>query len=418
MKRNRCRRSAAVVIGLCAMVFAGSSASAQDKIPTVDCLDPARPNIVYVAGSTAIKPFLGVVAKLLAAEAAPYTIVYQSQGSCTGVSAIFSTDPTKQVIKDIPATDKPANYAIFFAADGVTTQECFLDQSGNQVDVGVSDVFATTCDGVTPPPGVSIGSYEGPIQPMTFVVPSASTQQSISAEAAYMALGLGGNNGASAPWTDPNFFFVRNASSGTQQMLARAVGVPAAKWWGVDQEGSTAVRSNLKLLLDAASAEKAFGVLSTDFADDERSNLRILAFQAKGQSCAYYPDSTLFAKDKKNVRDGHYSIWGPLHFYTRLAANGLPATAAGVLVTRFAAPKLDQELLSTIIGKHLVPKCAMKVQRTEEMGPLSPYTTDSRCGCFFDLIANGATSCKPCTLPGECPAATPACNYGYCEEGK
>ena len=412
--------AAALLVGGAALLT-GGAARAQTEEPTVNCLDPAlRPKPIYIAGSSAIKPFLGVVAKLLAAEPEPYTIIYQSQGSCTGVNAIYSESAADRVIKDIPEVgDKPANYAIFFLPDGESTEECFLEpDTGNVVDVGVSDVFATSCEGIATPAGVQIRDYEGPIQPMTFVVPSASTQRSISSEAAYLAFGLGGYAGASAPWIDPMFFFIRNDKSGTQQMTSAAIGVPAGQWWGIDQGGSTAVKENLKLLVDNASAEKAIGILSTDLADSERSNLRVLAYQARGQSCAYYPDSTPFSADKRNVRDGHYDIWGPVHFYTRVEGSGLPSPAAGALVTRFAAPKLDQGLLEVIVRKHLVPKCAMKVQRSEEIGPLSPYTTDARCDCFFEVVSNGATSCQPCTLPGECPAERPTCNYGYCEEGQ
>jgi hypothetical protein len=197
-------------------------------------------------------------------------------------------------------------------------------------------------------------------------------------------------------------------------MTGLAVGVPASKWWGVDRGSSGAVRDNMKVLLEAATAEKAIGIISADIADDERSNLRVLAFQGKGQSCGYWPDSTPFSEDKANVRDGHYQIWGPVHFYTQVT-NKLPSAAAGALVSRFAAERLEQPLIDAVIKKHLVPRCAMKVKRTTEMGPLSPYTTDSRCGCYFDSIANGATSCKACQGPGDCPTDAPACNYGFCE---
>ncbi|QRN99842.1 substrate-binding domain-containing protein [Archangium violaceum] len=410
MRYDLRRRAPGSWLGVLALALTSAMAHAQTNTPTISC---AGPNTIYVAGSSAIRPFLGVVAQLLARESPPWNIVYQSQGSCTGVKAIFSTDPSARVIKDIPASGtRAANYAILFRADG-SAQECSLATEGSVVDVGVSDVYASTCDS-TAPANVQIADYEGPIQPMTFVVPAASSQRSISAEAAYLVFGTGGNKGAAAPWTDQNLYFVRNSSSGTQQMIARAIGVPAEKWWGVDRASSDGVRRNLKVLLDGSTAEKAIGIISTDIADEERSNLRILAFQGTGQSCGFLPDSTPFAKDKQNVRDGHYPIWGPVHFYTR-TENGLPSAAAAALVSRFAAARLEKELLDVIIQKHLVPKCAMKVKRSSEMGPLSPYSTDSRCGCYFDLVANGASSCKACNGPADCPSSAPACNYGYCE---
>lgn len=393
-----------------ALLLATAAAHAQTNVPTIPC---PTSNTVFVAGSSAIRSLLSVVAPLLAKESPPYSLVYQSQGSCTGVNAVFSADPNARLMKDIPASGtRAANYALFIKPDG-TEQECSLPTEGVTVDIGVSDVYAATC-GATTPSGVQIADYEGPIQVMTFVVPQTSTQRSISAEAAYMAFGTGGNQGKAAPWTTPSLYFVRNASSGTQQMVARAIGVPADKWWGTDRGSADGVRKNMKVILDADTAEKSIGILSTDITDEERSNLRVLAFQATGQTCGFLPDSTPFAEDKLNVRDGHYPIWGPVHFFTR-TENGLPSAAAGALVSRFAAAKLDTELVDAIIHKHLVPKCAMKVKRSTELGPLSPYKTESVCSCYFDKIANGATSCKPCAGAGDCPSSAPACNYGYCE---
>jgi ABC-type phosphate transport system substrate-binding protein len=404
--------------------FCGISASAdaQTVTPTVNCKDVvARPNVVYVAGSSALKPFLGSLAPLLAAQSPAYTIIYQSQGSCTGVNAIFNTDPLQNQLKDIPPNGpKAANYAVFFKTDG-STQECFLDQDGNgaagtnwpNVDVGASDVFADSC-GMSVPNGITIGDFHGPIQPMTFVVPSASTQKNISAEAAYMAFGLKGNGLPGIPWQDPSLFFVRNASSGTQQMLARAINVPAASWFGIDRGSSGNVDSLMKVILDAPTAEKSIGILSVDVADAERSNLRVLAFQAYGQNCAYLPDTSPNAHDKLNVRDGHYPVWGPVHLYAR-TSGGVPNAAGTAMLGQFSVPKLAQPLVDAIAGRGLVPECAMRVTRTEEMGPFASYQPQFGCGCYYDFKVNGATSCKACKAPADCPGSAPACNYGYCE---
>ena len=42
--------------------------------------------------------------------------------------------------------------------------------------------------------------------------------------------------------------------------------------------------------------------------------------------------------------------------------------------------------------------------------------TAFQCGCYFDFkTKDGKTSCKSCRTSEDCPSATPACNYGYCE---
>jgi len=182
------------------------AASAQTTTPTVTCA--SLPNPVYLTGSSALRNFVGVVGKLLASDPAPATVVYQSQGSCVGVRTIYDGDPTKRVIKDVPAAGgRAANYAIYFKADG-SAQECFLEQDGTPVTIGISDVYAKTCGYTATTDGSTVTDYFGPVQSMTMVVPATSKQQSISAEAAYLAFGTG--NGG--PWSDPRLFFVRNAS--------------------------------------------------------------------------------------------------------------------------------------------------------------------------------------------------------------
>ena len=410
------------------------SAAAQTTKPVVNCVDPTatppRTNVVYAAGSTALRPFLGSIAPILAAAATPYTIVYQSQGSCTGVDALYSTDPKKHVL-----ADAVGNWAVYYDAAGAS-HECWLDLSGRgdpttfapatpnypNVDLGVSDVFAASCGYSGLPAGITIADYPGPIQPMTFIVNSKSKETSISADAAYLAFGLGGGPGVAtgdmskptSPWSDPTQFYVRNSASGTQQMLSRAIGVPATSWWGVNKGSSGAVVSGL-LAVDPALADKAIGIVSTDLADANRGNLRILALKSRGQSCGYLPDSTITTKDKINVRDGHYPVWGPVHFFAQ-TSNGQPNAAASAFVSVFNQPHLDISLLTAISSRGLVPQCAMKVTRSTELGDMSPFKPDpaASCSCSFEKIANGGTTCKACASVSDCPNRG-ACNYGFCE---
>ncbi|MBI5545417.1 MAG: hypothetical protein HY901_16145, partial [Deltaproteobacteria bacterium] len=255
---------------------------------------------------------------------------------------------------------------------------------------------------------------------------TASSQTAISAEAAYLAFGYGGSDGQghrSEPWTDPTYFQVRNKFSGNQQVCGKAIGVPAEKWKGNDLGSATNLATAMAQMLDTQGAEKAIGILSTDTSDAHRSTIRTLAFQASGATCSYLPDSTAQSFDKANVRDGRYLMWSPLHVYTTTTSS-TPSAQAGAMVTRFAAPKLDQGLLDSIIAGHLIPKCAMKVKRTQEMGPLQPLApTDFSCGCYFDAKINGLDAnqmatrydCRACLGASDCPAAKPSCNYGYCE---
>ena len=375
----------------------------------VDCVDGTHPTVV-VAGSTAVQPFLSVVAPLLA----PTQIAYQGSGSCNGVDGLFSPNPARHVVKDIAG--RPA---LLFNPDG-SSQPCTFG-AGVPLDVAVSDVFASSCTD-SYAVGDTLGEYLGPIQPMTFVVNSGSAEKAISADMAHVVFGRGNSDldrapfrdPAMYPYYDPTLYFVRNASSGTQQMISRAIDVDARHWWGIDRGGSTAVVTQLELVKsDRASA--GIGILSTDFADKERGVLHIVAFQARQQLRAYYPDSAANARDKINVRDGHYAIWGPIHFFAQVT-NNIPSPAAGALVLRFTSPRLERPLLDAIIKIGLVPPCAMKVQRRTEMGPIEAFAPSYQCGCYFEATINGKApdGCKACVTATDCSAAQD-CNEGYCE---
>ena len=43
----------------------------------------------------------------------------------------------------------------------------------------------------------------------------------------------------------------------------------------------------------------------------DRSSAASDVYKRQGQYYAYYPDSTSSSIDKKNVRDGHYTVWSP-----------------------------------------------------------------------------------------------------------
>jgi hypothetical protein len=373
-------------------------------VPTINCADPSRPNVIYVTGSTNFPPLVKAVQPLLSAREQAYTLVFQPQTSCRGAGTMFDADRTRRIIRDIPN-----NWAFFYDANGVK-QYCRLAPEGNQVDVGQSDVYARTC-GYENVPGVA--DYPGPIQAINFVVPAGSTQRVISAQAAHLVFGAGGKDGAVPPWTDPRLFFVRSSGTGTIQLMSRAINVPPTGWWGIDRLSSDNLRDSMEGV-DPASAEMAIGVLSSDFADKARVNLRTLYFQAAGQTCGYQPDSSPTTFDKANVRDGHYPVWGPIHLYTT-TTNGVPSPAADALVTRFSVPRLEQKLIEAIIGAGYIPACAMRVRRDQEMGPMVSFQPQYGCGCFFDAQVNGRSTCQTCGGPGDCPTARPACNYGYCE---
>jgi ABC-type phosphate transport system substrate-binding protein len=366
-----------------------------------NCADLPKP--VYVAGSTAVQPFLAKVAGALAAASDPITVVYQGQGSCVGVGYLTSSSNT------ISGTG-----VIWDTSGTAISGGCTLSLTGDEVLIGVSDVVASSCGVTAVPSGVE--DFHGPIQSMTFAVPTGSSQTAISAEAAYLVMGFGGTSNPISPWTDATALEVRAPTSGTQQMIAAAINVQAAKWQGVANSGSGAVVTGLQNLAAASNQEKALGILASDVVDKNRTTLKVLAYQHYGQHCGYLPDSTPTAFDKQNVRDGHYFIWGPLHMLAKVSAPGVVADPnAKAVVDSLTSP--NAELIATEAKASVVPDCAMRVTRTGEVGPLASYMPPKSCECAYLVAATGTapSTCTPCPVGNECAAPKPACNYGYCE---
>jgi hypothetical protein len=391
-----------------------SAAPGDAGAPTLPrCLDPVagRSQLVYITGSSNFPPLLSELAPLVQANG--FTPVFSVTSSCNGVKSVLSPQPGDQLITD-PAPGSGAKNASYYTADG-SAVPCTLGPAGAKVDIGESDIFAATCGFELS--GESVGEYLGPIQAMAFVVPGKSGQTAITAEAARAVFGMGGDNGMATPWINPQLYFVRNAGTGTQQMIGHAIDVPANAFWGIDRSTASNVDTLMRVISDPTAAEQAIGIISTDFYDADRANLKALAFKASGQECAYLPDSTEFKKDKRNVRDGHYPIWGPVHFFTNIT-NGVPSAAAQALVSVVSVPNIPKRVLDAFIGSSLVPDCAMRVHRTDELGSLADYLPPFGCGCYFDASVNGSAppECASCNTANDCAdPARPACNLGYCE---
>jgi len=364
------------------------------------------PHPVIVAGSSAVKPFLQKLAGQLAGT---ITIIYPNNtGSCDGVGFMATSGAT------ITGTG-----AVYWDSTGAPVSGgCDFSLSGDVVDIGVSDVYASTCGKTV---ASDVTDFHGPIQVMTMAVPLASTATSISAEAAYMVYGFGGDAAHQvAPWTDPAAIFQRDSASGTQSMTATAIGVPPAQWLPA---ANTSKTSDIifNAMLGASDPAKAIGILSTAYADLHRDKVRVLAYQHKGQSCGYLPDSSSTALDKANVRDGHYAIWGPLHMYAHTSSGkAINADAQTVIdaLTMAADPGFD--LIKVEAKNGVIPDCAMHVSRTTEVGDMASYQPAASCECKYLAEATGTApaECKTCTVATQatdCPSTRSHCNYGYCE---
>jgi hypothetical protein len=473
-KNSSFARSAAWLIGGAAVAIAFPASAAT-------CPSPG-PNVVYLNGSSAFSPVLAATQKILDTITINGTtgiqLVYLAPGSCEGLGYILGHGGAP--MPDVQDSNKVSVFP------GGTKAPCSFPAAdagpfaGYTADIGISDVWTQTCQGSFLSDLNSVGAdggtgfptaeFLGPIQAMTFAVPKLSSADSISAEAAYMVFGFDANplQNLIAPWVTPGHIYTRFWDSGTLEMIATAIGLNGGKWansqgdgagHGPDggvitnqASGSGAMETDLT---NSGTPNDTIGILGA--ANIYESNakqeadggmgilLKPLAFQAKGQSCAFYPDSSSNSTDKLNVRQGRYEIWGPEHLIVGVDGTGNPVgqngntAAVQAVITALTATMTGPATTSSDAGAALtdaqigqiidaisvpassggvVPWCAMEVQRTTEVGPLSSYQSPYPCTCRYTAASTGTppSTCTACTSDTQCTSASlPHCRYGYCE---
>ena len=356
------------------------------------------PNPVYVIGSSALELAHRAIGAALV-KSSKATLVYRKEPSCDGLNAILTDTPIRGV-------------ADYYGPDRTKDpKQCRFADAGEVAHIGLCDVFPERCiPGFTGlPPDVE--DSLGPIQVFMFATPKTSPEEVISRNAAYMVFGF---TSGVAPWLDPLHILRRHPGSGTQQFLAAAIGLPVDVWRGVRVKGSGDMFNSLKDL-----PPDAIGITSADVADDflKKAEIRTLAYQHTAQSCGFLPDTTRSSWDKRNVRDGHYYLWAPLHMFARVSGGSIKYGPAREVINVLRGVTLlpDLDLIGTLKPSGLVPRCAMSVARLGESGDLRPSPPEIPCDCAFEAATPGATSCASCTTDDNCTAAAPKCRFGYCE---
>jgi hypothetical protein len=384
-------------IGLVAATAAGAQAAPCDQLP----------NPIYIqAGDTQTNLLKNLGRALRDNTARPITLVFLSSGSCTNIDAIYKRVPITATMSYIPSI---AENPTWKASDPPLT--CTPPTGGVVPDVANSALFNSACTSDTAPATVHL--QQGPVQAYVMAVPEASSQTSITFEEAYFVFGFG-SKGMVSPWDDESQMFIRTITKSTLLAWAANISVAGDKWKGIKLDKSTDVVNGL---LTSPTPEKAIGILGAEVYDGLRDKLNVLAYRAKNQYAAYYPDSTSTSRDKKNLRDGHYTVWSPTIWMDTTDGGGVPVKAdtryvldliSGKAVT--PVPNFDMFKIITDVG--LVPDCAMGVNRTFEGGPLQIYKPTQSCVCKYESLVD-TTACAACD--GSTPCASGTCRNGYCE---
>jgi len=363
------------------------------------CMDLPNPTIGL--GTSNGRPLVAAFATELSGQADPISLIYIGATACQGLGAVLDATPS-------------TGTASFWGEDGVE-QLCELPVTGYVPDYALIQAEPTLCEGVEAIPE-GIGEFVGPVTALSMIVPVASSQINISAEALYFIYGFGASEGLVSPWTLDAEVRAREPTASSQITFALAAGIPPGKFKGVETATAGEV---VTALATSANPEAALGFVAAELADANRDTVRTLAFQAYGQTCAYWPDSTATAFDRRNVRDGHYFVWSPSRLYAPVDASGEivhePTRIAIQYLTGIGPIPDEFPALDLTIDAGIVPRCAMEVWRDEESGPLYSLLPDEPCGCYFDFRSSGETSCMACETDDQCSGEAPVCRFGYCE---
>lgn len=401
----------ALSAGVAALFYAASPARAQTT--TIACSDTSQlPNPIYMGGSSAFEPVLGQLAIQIKAKQG-ISIIYSPISSCSGLSAV---SPPADMPTPLPLTGTAHYYTVDpLDSTKVLYNSCTL--SGNTMAaIGVSDVGFESCQGTTRP--ADLGEWLGPQQAMLLVVPEANVTTTALSSAQGAAIWGCGQLGNVAPFVDESAIQQRSSTSGTQILVARAIGVPEVAFKGRTNSSSSALVNSL---LAVPNPQTAIGFVAADVYATKRSVLNAVAFRGIGQKHAYHADSDSIADDLRNVREGRYLIQGPLHLFTKLAGGAPTAATAKVLDWLTGAAAIDPNdpgyYVRTVANNGAVPQCAMRVKLDRDGGKFAPYAPPVSCGCAFEKAKNvrlPAGTCAPCKADGECASGL-RCQSGYCE---
>jgi hypothetical protein len=402
-----------LIAGSAAAAFGLLASPARADMPS--CTDATVfPNPIYIAGSSAFEPTASYMAIKAAAAAGndKASIIYFPSGSCDG---------PKDIRDGLTIASQNFTVGDYWTADTTDPTKpvkanCSLDAAATiKADVGVSDIFYQNCPGNAATVPAGIVDTQGPVQAMIFIVPQSNdTSTSITGPEAQLVWGCG-MAGAVAPFTSNASIMQRDQNSGTQGVVAKAIQVPATAFKGVmNMTGGALVTSLL-----GADPNTAVGFLAADAYDSRRGMLNALAFKSFGQNKAYYADSTADSFDKRNVRDGHYTVWSPEHFFATADAQGkISNTKAAAFIGWINGTTATTAFnpIDVAASAGVIPQCAMKVARDQDGPPVKNYTPAAPCGCYWESKATKTTppGCMACTDNAGCTGGK-KCSNNFCE---
>jgi hypothetical protein len=376
-------------------------------------------NVIIMPGSTSLIPVVQFLGAKLAQMTDPYLLVYFPMASCDAMNRVSKTDYL-------------GGTGSFYTAESndptkIATQSCSID-GAVPIDLAVGDTFYETCGSTSRNP--LLGDFQGPEQAFVFITPSSFQYTTyITDKEARDVFGCGAK-GQVAPYFDDNFINSYSSAPGVQfgAHLITGKAINLSAFYGYNNASDKVFESDQAMANAVAISTtpgQTIGFISAEVYDQMRDRLKALAFRGIGQLAAYYPDTDSNNRDKRNVRDGHYTNQAPMHMWVALNRDGsIVRPLASKLINWMqgnpvaAADQLPFDINDVYAQAGVVPKCAMKVSRSLDGGPFSPYVSEKMpCGCYFESKATGKAvppNCVQCTDSSGCNKGQ-ICSYNFCE---
>jgi hypothetical protein len=375
-------------------------------------------NLIIMPGSTSLIPVVMFLGARLAKMSTPYRLVYFPMASCDALGRVNSAQALNQTAET-------------YDDDGsgkIVTSNCTID-GAVPIDMAIGDTFYESCN-ISGPRSTTLGDFQGPQQAFVFAVPRTSQYTTyITAEEAHNVWACGSNSGV-LPWVDVNFTYsymdIAGGAFGAQIIISKAINlISFAGNLGMTSHAQTRDQGVADGVASSTSPDKTIGFLSAEVYDQNRFQLKALAFRGSKQTMAYLPDSDSTKFDKRNVRDGHYTVQAPMHMWAATNPDGsvvrpLARKMIDWMQGNDVAPEdqLPFSINDVYAQAGVVPKCAMKVTRTLDGGLFYPYVSEKPpCGCYFESKATGAavpSGCVACSDSSGC-SNNQICSYGFCE---
>ena len=400
-----------------AMIAGESAALAQGGIPFCTDVASAYSTVVYMGGTTAVLPVIRHFGAQLK-QAGVLLLWNESTEGCSAVGsmALHPTNLTRPTFSSYDQVDSSAT-------GKVTISNCVggLDQ---QPDLVINDTFWTSCYGsysTSAPLASPYKEFLGPVQGLVPIVAKGFYYDAMTVDELLDVYACGAKLKILGTFSDNSTIYNYDShTNGMRELWARGLGASNGEVFplGVSLALGLTAQSMVSMVASTTSPDATIGYTSTEFYDANRESISALKVRGVNQFKAYLPDTDATKLDKINIREGRYTIQGALKFVTQVDSTGVPTNAAAKKIVYWMqgnplADPLPFDVNQIYALNGVVPQCAMRVTKDNDLPVFRRYTDPSPCNCSFDLLATGKTNCTPCSAAAPC--ATGRCSHGYCE---